>query len=518
MVSLLRKLHRRVRRLERPPQPIDIHKSATFSGRARSLFAHYFPKAPSRFHHWFSNRLDTLHEQRGQKLCIMAPRESAKSTWILSYAIDAACAGLEPYIILTADTSDQAEKYLEAIKHEFEDNEQLAAAYPAACGKGPLWRNDAIETNNGVRIEALSTGKKIRGRKHGPHRPSLIIVDDPQNKDHINSPLKRDRSWQWMMQDVCNAGSPDTNLVVVGTPLHEESIVYKLRTVPGWECKTFQEVESWPERMDLWAEWERLLFSWEDQDRDTKADAFYQTNKVIMGHGARILWPEHHPLDWLMRKRAEIGEGAFGFEYQMEPTDPSLAMWPARYFERDDFWFDKWPEDLQIRLVYLDPAIGKNAKKHDWSAFVLYGDQGPQGRAYCEGVLVHLPPEQLAGIGVGIMERFNPDCFGFEANGFQELLGKFFRDAATAAKLTFNYRLDYNQTNKIARIQRLSVPLSSGRLRFKRTPGTMELVKQLRQFPTGKFDDGPDALEGVIRLADEVYRGRNMKNDTHRHR
>lgn len=485
----------------------------TFSERARKHFAHYFPKKPSRFHNWFANRLDTLHEQRGQKINVMAPRESAKSTWILSYVIDAAVEGRETYIILTADTSVQAEKYLESIKTELTDNEDLAKQYPSACGKGQLWRNDAIETRNGVRIEALSTGKKIRGRKHGPNRPSLIIVDDPQNKDHINSPLKRDRSWQWMVQDVCNAGSPDTNLVVVGTPLHEESIVYKLTKTAGWESKTFVEVLAWPHRMDLWGAFERLLFAWEDQDRESKADAFYAKNKTAMDAGADILWADHHTLLWLMKKRAEIGEAAFGFEYQMEPTDPSLAMWPARYFERDDFWFDAWPDNLDLRLVYLDPAIGKNAKKHDWSFFVLYGEQGPKGRAYCEGVAVHLPPEQLAGIGVGIMERFSPQCFGFEANGFQELLGKFFRDAAAAAKLTFNYRLDYNQVNKIARIQRLSVPLSQGRLRFKRTPGTMELVKQLRQFPTGKHDDGPDALESVIRLAEEVRKGTPQKGN-----
>lgn len=39
------------------------------------------------------------------------------------------------------------------------------------------------------------------------------------------------------------------------------------------------------------------------------------------------------------------------------------------------------------------------------------------------------------------------------------------------------------------------------------SPGTRLLVDQLRQFPVGNHDDGPDALEMAIRLAAEMLRG-----------
>ena len=46
---------------------------------------------------------------------------------------------------------------------------------------------------------------------------------------------------------------------------------------------------------------------------------------------------------------------------------------------------------------------------------------------------------------------------------------------------------------KLGRIQRLQPLISSGALRFSRRQVT--LLEQLRQFPMGAHDDGPDALE-----------------------
>ncbi len=45
-------------------------------------------------------------------------------------------------------------------------------------------------------------------------------------------------------------------------------------------------------------------------------------------------------------------------------------------------------------------------------------------------------------------------------------------------------------------------------MRFKSdSPGTRLLVDQLREFPSGDHDDGPDALEMALRLAAEMLSG-----------
>ena len=62
-----------------------------------------------------------------------------------------------------------------------------------------------------------------------------------------------------------------------------------------------------------------------------------------------------------------------------------------------------------------------------------------------------------------------------------------------------------NQVNKLVRIRRLTPYLSNRQLRFKGgSPGARLLVEQLRDFPNGDHDDGPDALEMAVRLAGEM--------------
>jgi predicted phage terminase large subunit-like protein len=59
-----------------------------------------------------------------------------------------------------------------------------------------------------------------------------------------------------------------------------------------------------------------------------------------------------------------------------------------------------------------------------------------------------------------------------------------------------------NQVNKQVRIRRLTQYLGQKQIRFKaNSPGARLLVNQLREFPLGDHDDGPDALEMAIRLA-----------------
>src|SRR5262245_59201486 len=66
--------------------------------------------------------------------------------------------GLEKYIVLISDVQSGANKFLSTIKAEVENNAELRRAYPEICRPGPVWREEAVELPNGVRIEALGKG------------------------------------------------------------------------------------------------------------------------------------------------------------------------------------------------------------------------------------------------------------------------------------------------------------------------------------------------------------------------
>jgi predicted phage terminase large subunit-like protein len=226
-----------------------------------------------------------------------------------------------------------------------------------------------------------------------------------------------------------------------------------------------------------------------------------------MDSGAKLLWPEEESLYTLMCMRVEGGTVAFEREKQGSPANPDLYEWPDDYFGRE-IWFDQWPGELRIKTIALDPSKGRDARVGDFSALVLLGIDAA-GTLLVEADLARRPIAQIVADGVEHCRRFQPDGFGIEVNQFQDLLGDQFIEAFRAAGMwgVFPWSIE-NRVNKQIRIRRLGAFLSRRRMRFKAgSPGTALLVEQLREFPVGDHDDGPDALEMAIRLADELSRG-----------
>lgn len=238
----------------------------------------------SLLHQWLCQELDAFDALRGQKVNVLAPRGSGKTSWsTFAYPLKRAVEGAERFIVLTSDTSGQADAYLSDIRQELESNAELAAAYPFACGRGRVWRDNKLVLRNGVTIQSFGTGQKIRGRKADRiYRPSLIIIDDPQNTDHVSSQLQRERSWEWFTKDISVAGDPQTNMIVLGTAIHRESIVCKLQETAGWRSRKFESIIQWPARMDLWAEWEAILHNHENTNREADAKVFYEECLALM--------------------------------------------------------------------------------------------------------------------------------------------------------------------------------------------------------------------------------------------
>jgi len=225
-----------------------------------------------------------------------------------------------------------------------------------------------------------------------------------------------------------------------------------------------------------------------------------------------LLWPEEEDLYALMCMRAESGHGAFEREKQNSPVLPDQCEWPEEYFD-EGVWFEAWPERLELKILALDPSKGSDARRSDYSAYVLLGVDA-QGLLYVEAAMARRPTPEIVADGVELFRRFRPDAFGIEANQFQELLGgQFEAEFQRQGLLGVRPWLLDNRVNKQVRIRRLGPYLSGRRLRFLcGSPSTRLLVEQLKEFPVGDHDDGPDALEMALRLAAELF-GRAAPSD-----
>ncbi len=203
----------------------------------------------------------------------------------------------------------------------------------------------------------------------------------------------------------------------------------------------------------------------------------------------------------------EIGPRAYAQEYEAKFTEEAGAVFPVEYFP-DSLWFDEWPESPDIKVITCDPSLGKT-KLSDYSALVCLAKH--EDTYYVSADLEKRPPAKIVSDSLRLHQQFRPDCIGFEAVGFQELLRQDFDDAVDAARMeVWSVAIPCGPVvSKTRRVLRLDAPLSEGRIKFKRgCRGTELLVEQLRGFPLPKYhDDGPDALEMAVRLCEEILRG-----------
>jgi predicted phage terminase large subunit-like protein len=205
-----------------------------------------------------------------------------------------------------------------------------------------------------------------------------------------------------------------------------------------------------------------------------------------------------------MCQRVENGRTAFEREKQGSPVNPDLCEWPEDYFT-GDIWFDVWPSRPMIRTIALDPSKGRDARHGDYSAYVLLAIDDA-GVMYVEADLARRPTPEIVADGLAHYRDFRPDGFTIETNCYQDLLGdEFVREFRLRGFPDFAPFTMENRAAKAVRIRKLGPLLSRRRLRFRRnSPGTQMLVNQLHDFPCGDHDDGPDALEMAVRLANEL--------------
>lgn len=469
---------------------------------------HYMTAAPSQLHRDMAADLREIQTRRGQHIVTVAPRESGK-TAILSkgYVLNGSLEGIEPLTLLLAETGKQAKAYLAAVKRELERNPLIRAAYPDAAGKGDLWQAMHVRLRNGCEIMAAGSGGRVLGTTSGERRPTLVIVDDGNERGDAHSPTKRDRKLEWVTKDLLPVGEPGTNFVVAGTPIHREAIVCHLRSI-GWRTRSYRSLLREPANADLWDEYAKLLLNLSDPHREATAAAFFAANRPAMEAGAELLWPGRKTLLDLMQYRIRYGERAYRSEYTDDPGAPEGAEWPSEYFDPPAVggrlrWFDRWPDDLLLKVIALDPSKGADARAGDYQARAELG-LGRDGTIHVDCDLRHETPEAMCARVVAAAKEFGRvgrpvDEVILEDNGTMGLI-RVAMELATGSQL-LRWRCLTQTDPKPLRIRAVAPYLSRGQVKVRNTPGGRKLVEQWRDFPFGSHDDGPDAVAtGVTRL------------------
>ena len=260
----------------------------------QTYFPHYVRTASqSQLHRFLFFRLpQMLQSKESQAQAVAAPRGEAKSTLVTQlFTLWCIVTHRKHYIVLVMDSIDQAYPMLEAVKAELEFNPRLAMDFADACGQGRVWQAGTVVTANDIKVQVAGSGKKLRGLRHGAFRPDLVVLDDIENDEQVRNPAQRDKLETWLKSAVLHLGGVGQkfDVVYIGTILHYDSVLNRTLNNPMWHSMKFKAMLRWPERMDLWDEWEAILRN-NGAAGAGMAQAFYEANKAEMERGAQTSW------------------------------------------------------------------------------------------------------------------------------------------------------------------------------------------------------------------------------------
>lgn len=496
-----------------------------FFGRA--YFPHYFSRPSPEFH----RELDAIWQQGvlkgrypltpadtkaisrlpGVRRAVAAPRGHAKSTNLtFKGTMHSTLYGYKHYPIIISDSSEQAEGFLDNIRVEFEENTAILEDFGSLAGS--VWRSNVLVTKTNIKIEAIGSGKKIRGRKHRNWRPDLIILDDVENDENVRTPEQRKKLKDWFDKAVSKSGDDYTDIVYIGTLLHYDSLLAKTLANPAYRSIKYKAVIQFSQADDLWQQWESIFTDLSNDDRESEALAFFQAHKEAMLEGTQVLWEEKLSYYDLMVMRVSEGEASFNSEEQNEPINPDDCLFMEEWFDYYNEAEVNFGDPAFDFFGFIDPSLGKT-KRSDFSAIVTLAKHKGSGYMYVvDADIERRHPDRIIA-DVLAKERWLRASFGHgyrklgaETNQFQWFLKEELAKASAKAGLYLPIEEVQQTSDKVMRVQTLQPDVKNKYIKFNRRH--KRLLEQLTQFPMGAHDDGPDALEGARSIAKKVKRFR----------
>lgn len=216
--------------------------------------------------------------------------------------------------LLVSKTADQTAEFLTIIKEGKEYTDELGWVWrlPAAIDTKLArfvpkdferrWTGEKLHFTNGSKVEGKTFGKRFRGR-----HVSWIVVDDPHGDEVMYSERQRDKDRRFLSATIEPMLLPHgSQIVVVGTPLHEDDIHGANAKNPEWHVEAFPAIV-------------------EAEDGTERA-----------------LWPAFRSLEWLAKRKRSMGELPFNQEYRLRPISGESSLFPRALFYRHPETLATW--------------------------------------------------------------------------------------------------------------------------------------------------------------------------------
>lgn len=401
----------------------------------------------------------------------IAPRGYAKSTTVtLALPLIALGLKLKNYIWIVQDTGEQARQAMENILSETEGNPRIAADFPhLSPAVGPhsrplVDRDTDVVFASDQRLQAFGAGMKLRGRRHRQHRPDLCLIDDLENDEHVLTKYQRDKLDNWFSSALLPALGKDADLHVVGTILHNDALLARLRGRSGWRTTVYPALRN-PDDPDS--------TTWSYRD------------------GA-----------WHRKMRERMGSLAYSREILHIVTDENRKRFPSASFR---YAGSPVGDGARCRIG-VDPAVSQK-QTADRSAVVVALRERGKGRyhveeAWADRVRGATLKRRIVEVYRDYKERGYAPIVVAEAVQAQEWLAQELEDEGIPVKAV------RPTVDKLTRAEPVALHYEQGRVTHSEALRGSDFEAELDSFPDGIHDDLVDALVyAVTELQDEPGAG-----------
>jgi predicted phage terminase large subunit-like protein len=200
----------------------------------------------------------TIYCGEAPQAAIAAPRNHAKSTALThDYALASVLFRDQNYVIIISSSEDLAVEHLNDIANELRDNDDLRRDFKIRDFVVDQKTDIIVECEDGYQFRFIARGaeQKIRGRKWNGKRPGLIIGDDLEDDEQVESRDRRRKFRRWFFRAAVQALRDGGKIRIHGTILHEDSLLNHLMKNQVWNTRLYKAHTSFDDFSNiLWEE------------------------------------------------------------------------------------------------------------------------------------------------------------------------------------------------------------------------------------------------------------------------
>lgn len=359
--------------------------------------------------------------------------------------------------LVISATETLAQEHLASIATELLSNERIALLFGDQIGEE--WSASKIVLANGVALQAISKGQKLRGTRHKQHRPDEVYGDDIEDDEDVREPKARARVEQWFFRKLLPAmvAPARRRTRIIGTRLDVDSLLAKCERA-GWVACCYP-----IKYLDAAGTW-------------------------------RPLWPDLFPMAEVakLEHQAQV-RGAyrdFLMEYMCIVERPE-----DKPFRDEQFRIEPHVRTWQCVYHMWDPArtVGANSATTGFASWSWMGPKLVIWEAYGRKLM---PDELVKGI-FDEADRGNPTLIGVEEDGLNEWLMQPIRQEAVRRGAALPIIPVRAPRGKIDFIRALQPFFQAREVDFAKD--LPDLKAQLKSFPSGVIDV-PNALAYALKL------------------